>query len=343
MGLFEKFLSIWVALAITAGIVIGVSFPGFIELIGGFEYAGVNIVIALFMWAMIYPMMAQIDFSKFGFPKEHQKGLGLTLVINWLIKPFTMTAIGYLFFFHFYSGFWDESLSEQYLAGLILLGVAPCTAMVFVWSYLTKGNANYTLIQVTVNDIVLLFAFAPITALLLGLTDIVIPWNTLLMSVVLFVLVPLLAGWATHEMLKAKPKEKQKNFLAKLRPFSIASLLATVALIFSFQADKILSSPGTIALIAIPLTIQTFFIFFISYGAAKLIRLPHDIASPSALIGTSNFFELAVAVAITVFGLGSGAALATVVGVLVEVPLMLVLVKIANASRGWFETRVSAG
>jgi len=333
MGLFERYLSVWVALCILAGVILGNFSPGIFQQIAALEYAHVNLVVAVLIWVMIYPMMVQVDFSAIKDSGKNPRGLILTLVINWLIKPFTMAALGYLFFKVFFAGWVDPQTANEYIAGMILLGVAPCTAMVFVWSQLTKGNPNYTLVQVSVNDVIMIFAFAPIAAFLLGINDIDIPWQTLVLSVVLYVLLPLLAGALTRKLLQ----NKIGGLLHTLKPWSIIGLLATVVLLFGFQAEKIISQPTAIVLIAIPLLIQTYGIFFIAYFMAKRLRLTHDIAAPACMIGTSNFFELAVAVAISLFGLNSGAALATVVGVLVEVPVMLSLVAFANRTRHWFD------
>jgi ACR3 family arsenite transporter len=287
---------------------------------------------------MIYPMMVQIDFASIKDVGEKPRGLVLTLVVNWLIKPFTMAALGWLFFRVLFADFVDPQSATEYIAGMILLGVAPCTAMVFVWSQLTDGDPNYTLVQVSVNDVIMVFAFAPIAAFLLGVSDIAVPWETLLLSVVLYVVLPLVAGaWTRHRLERGSTDHHElADFLRVVKPWSVVGLLATVVLLFGFQAEKIVSQPLVIALIAVPLLIQTYGIFALAYGAAKAMRLPHNIAAPACMIGTSNFFELAVAVAISLFGLNSGAALATVVGVLVEVPVMLSLVFIANRTRGWF-------
>jgi len=333
MGLFERYLSVWVALCILAGVILGNFFPGLFQHIAALEYAHVNLVVAVLIWVMIYPMMVQVDFSAIKDSGKNPRGLILTLVINWLIKPFTMAALGYLFFKVFFVSWVDPQTANEYIAGMILLGVAPCTAMVFVWSELTKGNPNYTLVQVSVNDVIMIFAFAPIAAFLLGINDITIPWQTLVLSVVLYVLLPLLAGALTRKLLH----NRIEGLLHTLKPWSIIGLLATVVLLFGFQAEKIINQPTAIVLIAIPLLIQTYGIFFIAYFMAKRLRLTHDIAAPACMIGTSNFFELAVAVAISLFGLNSGAALATVVGVLVEVPVMLSLVAFANRTRHWFD------
>ena len=336
MGLFERYLSLWVALCILAGVVLGNLAPDLFALIAGIEIAKVNLVVAVLIWIMIYPMMVQVDFASIKDIGKRPKGLVLTLVINWLIKPFTMAALGWLFFRVLFADFVDPETASEYIAGMILLGVAPCTAMVFVWSQLTKGDAAYTLLQVSVNDVIMIFAFAPIAAFLLGISDVTVPWQTLLLSVVLYVVLPLAAGvWTRHRLMQSG--EAQVNaFLARLKPWSVIGLLATVVLLFGFQAQTILAKPLAIVLIAIPLLIQTYGIFAIAYGAARAMKLPHNIAAPACMIGTSNFFELAVAVAISLFGLNSGAALATVVGVLVEVPVMLSLVAFANRTRHWF-------
>jgi ACR3 family arsenite transporter len=337
MGLFERYLSLWVALCITAGVVLGNLVPGAFELVAGLEFAHVNLIVAVFIWVMIYPMMVQIDFSSIKDVGKRPKGLILTLVVNWLIKPFTMAALGWLFFKGIFADWVDPQSANEYIAGMILLGVAPCTAMVFVWSQLTKGDPNYTLVQVSVNDLIMVVAFAPIAAFLLGVSDIQVPWDTLLLSVVLYVVLPLIAGAITrHKLESHEDGQRLVEFVHRLKPWSVIGLLATVVLLFGFQAESIISQPQTIVLIAIPLLLQTYGIFAIAYGAAKAMKLPHNIAAPACLIGTSNFFELAVAVAISLFGLHSGAALATVVGVLVEVPVMLSLVAFANRTRHWF-------
>ncbi|MEZ5489821.1 MAG: ACR3 family arsenite efflux transporter [Gammaproteobacteria bacterium] len=341
MGLFERYLSLWVGLCIGAGILLGNFMPGVFQLIAGLEYANVNLAVAALIWVMIYPMMVQIDFAAVKEVRKKPKGLVLTLVVNWLIKPFTMAALAWLFFRVLFAGWVDLQSASEYIAGMILLGVAPCTAMVFVWSQLTKGDPNYTLVQVSVNDIVMVFAFAPIAAFLLGVSDIAVPWETLLLSVVLYVVLPLSAGAFTRHRLEAGGDGQQlTGFVHRLKPWSIIGLLATVVLLFGFQAEKIIGQPQVIVLIAIPLMLQTYGIFAIAYVAARAIRLPHNIAAPACLIGTSNFFELAVAVAISLFGLNSGAALATVVGVLVEVPVMLSLVAIVNRTGDWFTEAV---
>ncbi len=339
MGLFERFLTLWVALAILAGIGIGLVSPGTVEVLAGWQVASVNLVVAVLIWAMIYPMMVGVDFAAIRHVGDKPKGLIITVIVNWLIKPFTMAALAVLFFEVVYADMIPHDDAQQYVAGLILLGAAPCTAMVFVWSQLTKGDPAYTLVQVSVNDLIMIVAFAPIVALLLGVTDIAVPWETLLLSVVLYVVIPLVAGWLTRRAIlqrAAGDVERVDAFTARLKPWSILGLLVTVVLLFAFQAGTIVSQPVLIVLIAIPIIIQSYAIFAVAYGAAWAWKVPHKIAAPCALIGTSNFFELAVAVAIGLFGLTSGAALATVVGVLVEVPVMLSLVALANRTRGRF-------
>lgn len=337
MGIFERYLSVWVGLCILAGIALGNFVPQVFTAIAALEYAHVNLVIAIFIWIMIYPMMVQIDFSAVKDVGKSPKGLMLTLAINWLVKPFTMALLSWLFFKVFFAPWVDPQTASEYIAGMILLGVAPCTAMVFVWSQLTKGDPNYTLVQVSVNDIIMVFLFAPLTALLLGVSDISVPWETLMLSVLLYVLLPLIAGIITRKILTARHSVNAvPQLLAKLKPWSIIGLLATVVLLFGLQAETILREPQNILLIAIPLIIQTYGIFFLTYWLALKLKLPHPVAAPAGMIGSSNFFELAVAVAISLFGLHSGAALATVVGVLVEVPVMLSLVYFANRTRHWF-------
>jgi len=338
IGVFERWLSLWVALSISFGILLGQVFPDLFQTLASIEYAHVNLIVAILIWAMVYPMMISVDFGSVTHVADQPKGLIITLVVNWLIKPFTMAALGVLFFKYLFVGFLPASDGDSYIAGLILLGAAPCTAMVFVWSQLTRGDANYTLVQVSVNDLIMIFAYAPIVALLLGVTDIPVPWDTLALSVVLYVVVPLLAGIITRRMLVGGSNniEAVSGFTSRLKPFSIIGLLATVVLLFGFQGGVILSRPILIVLIAIPLLIQSYGIFIIAYTAAWFMRVPFRIAAPCAMIGTSNFFELAVAVAISLFGLNSGAALATVVGVLVEVPVMLSLVAFANRTRNSF-------
>jgi ACR3 family arsenite transporter len=337
MGLFERYLSLWVALCIATGVTLGNLFPALFSGIAALEYAHVNLPVAVLIWIMIYPMMIQVDFSAVKDAGKKPKGLILTLVINWLIKPFTMALLAWLFFRVIFADLVDPQSATEYIAGMILLGVAPCTAMVFVWSQLTRGDPNYTLVQVSVNDIIMVFAFAPIAAFLLGVSEIHVPWQTLLLSVVLYVVLPLLAGVVTrHWLERASDSQRLDGLVQRLKPWSIVGLLATVILLFGFQAETIIGQPQTIVLIAIPLMIQTYGIFAIAYAAAHWLQLEHKIAAPACLIGTSNFFELAVAVAISLFGLHSGAALATVVGVLVEVPVMLSLVAFTNRTAHWF-------
>ena len=336
MGIFEKFLSIWVALSIATGTLLGYLLPGFFEFIATLEYQQVNFLIAILIWVMIFPMMVNIDFSKILDLRTSPKGLFLTLIINWIIKPFTMAMLGILFFEIFFENIITPEDSKQYIAGMILLGVAPCTAMVFVWSSLTKGDPNYTLLQVSVNDIIMIFAFAPIAAFYLGVTSIEVPWDTLMISVLLYVLMPLLFGIFTRKFFLNENINEINKFNLKFKPFIVQGLLLTVILLFGFQGEKIINSPLLIFMIAIPLIIQTYGIFFLAYICAYMLKLPQKIAAPACLIGTSNFFELAVAVSIAIFGINSGAALTTVVGVLVEVPVMLSLVYILNRTSNNF-------
>ena len=337
MGLFERYLTVWVGLGIVAGVGLGLWLPGLFQAVAAIEFANVNGVVAVFIWVMIFPMMIQIDFASIRDVGRRPRGLVLTLVINWLVKPFTMAALAVLFFEHVFAPWVDPQSASEYIAGMILLGVAPCTAMVFVWSQLVKGDAAYTLVQVSVNDLIMVFAFAPIAAFLLGVTDVTVPWQTLLLSTVLYVVLPLAAGVLTRRAwLQAGGAERLARGVAALKPWSVVGLIATVVLLFGFQAGTLIERPLVIAMIAVPLVLQSVGIFAIAYLAAWRLRLPHSVAAPACLIGTSNFFELAVAVAISLFGLNSGAALATVVGVLVEVPVMLSLVALANRTRHWF-------
>lgn len=338
LGFFEKYLTIWVTLCIITGVLIGVYLPQIPQTLDKFTYAQVSIPVAILIWLMIYPMMLKIDFTSIKNATKQKKGLAVTCCTNWLIKPFTMYAISYFFLLIVFKNIIPSDLAKDYLAGAVLLGAAPCTAMVFVWSHLTKGNPAYTLVQVAVNDLILLVGFVPIVAFLLGVTDVTVPFDTLLLSVVLFVIIPFVAGYFSRTIIiKKKGLDYFENvFLAKFNGITIVGLLLTLVILFAFQGQKIIDNPLHIALIAIPLTIQTFFIFFVAYLWAKVWKLPHNIAAPGAMIGASNFFELAVAVAIALFGLNSGAALATVVGVLVEVPVMLMLVAIANKTKHWF-------
>jgi ACR3 family arsenite transporter len=338
ISFFERTLTLWVAGCIAAGILIGQYIPSVPATLHRFEYANVSIPVAILIWLMIFPMMLKVDFNSVKNVGRKPKGILITGVTNWLIKPFTMFAIAWLFFFVLFKSLIPAELADQYLAGAVLLGAAPCTAMVFVWSHLTKGDAAYTLVQVALNDLIILVAFVPIVGLLLGIGGIAIPWDTLFLSVVLFVVVPLLAGMLTRiYVVKRRGIDYFNNvFIKKFNHITVGGLLLTLIILFSFQGDTILQNPLHILLIAIPLVIQTVLIFFIAYGWAKAWRLPHDVAAPAGMIGASNFFELAVAVAISLFGLESGAALATTVGVLVEVPVMLMLVRIANNTRRWF-------
>ena len=335
IGFFEKYLTVWVALGILAGILIGHLAGDRIEVISGMEIARVNIPVAILIWLMIYPMMLQVDFGSIRKIGKRPKGVIWTLVINWLIKPFSMAFFAWLFFSQLYQAWISPDMAGEYIAGAIILGAAPCTAMVFVWSYLTNGDPNYTLVQVSVNDLIILVAFVPIVGLLLGMTDVPIQYDTLVASVVIFVVVPLVGGVITQRILLKKKGEAwfKKEFLPRLKPLSIVALLVTLVLLFSFQGQHILAQPFIILLVAVPLVIQTYFIFFIAWFGGKKLKLQHQVCAPAAMIGASNFFELAVAVAIAMFGLQSPAALVTVVGVLVEVPVMLSLVAFANRSQ----------
>lgn len=339
IGFFERYLTIWVTLCIIAGIAIGQWIPAVPETLGKWEYTNVSIPIAVLIWLMIYPMMLKVDFQSVRNVGKRPKGILITCITNWLIKPFTMFGIAWFFFFVVFKTFIPTALADQYLAGAVLLGAAPCTAMVFVWSYLTKGDATYTLVQVAVNDLIILVAYVPIVGFLLGIGGIAIPWATLILSVVLFVVIPLVAGIITRILVVRRYGIDYFNtvFVNKFNKWTIIGLLLTLIILFSFQGKTILSNPFHIVLIAVPLILQTFLIFFITYGWAKAWKLPHNVAAPAGMIGASNFFELSVAVAISLFGVQSGAALATVVGVLVEVPVMLTLVKIANNTRKYFK------
>ncbi len=337
MGIFERYLTLWVGLCILAGIALGYLLPGVFDALAALEYASVNLVVAVLIWAMVYPMMIAIDLGSLKAVGQRPKGLVITLAVNWLIKPFTMAGLAVLFFNYFFAGIIEPANAQQYIAGLILLGAAPCTAMVFVWSQMTRGDPSYTLVQVTINDLVMVVAFAPIVAFLLGVTDIAVPWETLVLSAVLYIVLPLIAGGLTRRSLIARGGQAAVTaFTARIKPLSMLGLLLTVVLLFGFQGGIILAQPLLIALIALPIVLQSYGIFALAYAWAWVWRLPYRIAAPCALIGTSNFFELAVAVAIGLFGLNSGAALATVVGVLVEVPVMLSLVAFANRTRTRF-------
>lgn len=338
ISFFERYLSIWVILCMIIGILIGKYLPAIPSLLGKFEYANVSIPIAILIWLMIYPMMMKVDFKSIKDVGRNPKGLFVTWVTNWLIKPFTMFGIAYLFFYIICSNLISPELAKDYLSGAVLLGAAPCTAMVFVWSHLTKGNPAYTVVQVATNDLIILVAFVPIVKFLLGVSNVSVPWDTLFLSVILFVVIPLVGGIFTRMMvIKKRGEEYFKNtFIPKFNNTTIIGLLLTLIIIFSFQGEIILKNPTHIVLIAVPLIIQTVLIFFIAYIASKLLKLPHDVSAPAGMIGASNFFELSVAVAVALFGATSPVALATIVGVLVEVPVMLLLVKFANSTKKWF-------
>ncbi len=342
IGFFEKYLTLWVILCMAVGILIGKYIPAIPDFLGQFEYARVSIPIAILIWLMIYPMMMKVDFASIKNVGKNPKGLYVTWATNWLIKPFSMYLIAWFFFYVVFKSLIPPDLAKDYLAGAILLGAAPCTAMVFVWSHLTKGNPAYTVVQVATNDLIILIAFTPIVALLLGIGGITIPWDTLILSVVLFVVIPLTGGVITRSsVIKHRGLEYFNNiFITKFNNVTIGGLLLTLIIIFSFQGNVILANPLHILLIAVPLTIQTFFIFFVAYLTARKIRLCHNVAAPAGMIGASNFFELSVAVAISLFGTASPVAMATVVGVLVEVPVMLTLVRIANKTTHWFPAKL---
>lgn len=339
MGTFERYLTLWVAAAIASGVVLGALLPSVFSVLANLEIANVNLIVAVLIWIMIYPMMVNVDLASLRHIGDRPKGLAITIVVNWLVKPFTMTALAMLFFEVVFRPWVEPADAHEYIAGMILLGAAPCTAMVFVWSQLTRGDATYTLVQVSINDLIMVFVFAPLVAWLLGVADVIVPWSTLLTSVVLYVVVPLAAGVVTRlALLEQSGDETRINaFSAKCKPFTIVGLLATIVLLFAFQGSRILEQPLVILMIAVPLVIQSYGIFAIAYGWAWAWRVPFSVAAPAALIGTSNFFELAVAVSVSLFGLNSGAVLATVVGVLVEVPVMLSLVAVANRTQGHFE------
>jgi len=332
---FERYLTLWVLLCIGIGIGVGYLAGDSIEAISRWEIYKVNIPVAILVWLMIYPMMLQVDFSSLKEISKSPKGVVWTVIINWAIKPFTMAFFAWIFFDKMYSAWLSPELADQYIAGAILLGAAPCTAMVFVWSYLSDGDPNYTLVQVSVNDLLILILFIPIVGLLLGITELTIPWNTLAASILIFVVIPLVAGYLTHKVAISRNGKEWYigNFLPKFKPVSISALLITLILLFAYQGERIINQPVDILLIAVPLIIQTYFIFALAWYGGKKIGLPYQVCAPGSMIGASNFFELAVAVAIALFGLQSGAALVTVVGVLIEVPIMLSLVKFANKSR----------
>ena len=340
LGIFEKYLTLWIGLSIGIGITAGYLFPDFFNQIAKLEISEVNIIVAIVIWLMIFPMMVNIDYSSIASIKNNPKGILVTLIVNWGLKPFSMALIGILFFEYIYSSWINPELAKQYLSGIILLGVAPCTAMVFIWSQMTNGDPYYTLVQVSINDLIMMVAFAPIAALLLDITEVFVPWSTLILSVALYVAIPLVLGYLVRKLLTNKNNNFSVDTFSKnFKPLSIIGLLAIVVILFGFQGDVIVDKPILILLIAIPLIIQGYLVFLIAYGACYFLRVPHKIAAPASLIGTSNFFELAVAVAIGLFGVESGAALATVVGVLVEVPLMLTLVYAANRTRLRFNIR----
>ena len=338
IGFFQKYLTIWVILCMAAGVLIGRFLPSVPAFLNRFEYAKVSIPVAILIWVMIYPMMMKVDFQSIKNVGKNPKGLFVTWIANWLIKPFTMYALASFFLYVVFKGLIPPDLAKQYLAGAVLLGAAPCTAMVFVWSLLTKGNPAYTVVQVATNDLIILVAFVPIVKFLLGVSKVSVPWDTLILSVILFVVIPLSGGILTRLCVTRKNGLEyfENQFLPKFNNATIIGLLLTLILLFSFQGDIIINNPLHIVLIAIPLIIQTFLIFFVAYLPCRWLKLPHDIAAPAGMIGASNFFELAVAVAIALFGTTSPAALATTVGVLTEVPVMLILVKIANSTKHWF-------
>lgn len=342
ISFFEKYLTLWVAACIAAGVALGQLLPGVPAFLATLEYQHVSLPVAVLIWLMIYPMMLKVDFSSIVKSVKQPKGLTVTIVTNWLIKPFTMYVIAWFFFTVVFKSWIPLDLAKDYIAGAVLLGAAPCTAMVFVWSHLTRGNPAYTLVQVAVNDIIILFAFTPIVAFLLGINDVVVPYGTLLLSVLLFVVIPLSAGIITRSLVvRARGADYfNRRFIPRFGNITIIGLLAALVIIFSFQGKTILANPAHIGLIAVPLVLQTVLIFMLAYGWARLWKLPHSIAAPAGMIGASNFFELAVAVAVSLFGLSSGATLATVVGVLVEVPVMLMLVRLANGTRHWFSREV---
>ncbi len=337
MSVFERYLTVWVFLCIVVGIALGQLFPSLFQAVGRMEIAKVNLPVGLLIWVMVIPMLVKVDFSALGEVRKHARGIGVTLVVNWLVKPFSMAFLGWLFIRHWFAPYLPADQLDSYIAGLILLAAAPCTAMVFVWSRLTGGDPLFTLSQVALNDSIMVIAFAPLVAFLLGISAITVPWSTLLTSVVLYIVVPVvLAQWLRRSLL-AKGAAVFDAVMVRMGPWSIAALLATLVLLFAFQGEAILQQPLVIALLAVPILIQVFFNAGLAYWLNRAVGEKHNIACPSALIGASNFFELAVAAAISLFGFHSGAALATVVGVLIEVPVMLVVVHIVNRSKGWYE------
>ena len=337
MSRFERYLSVWVALCIVAGVAIGQALPGPVQAIGRMEVARVNLPVGLLIWVMIIPMLLRVDFSALSQVRQHWRGIGVTLFVNWAVKPFSMALLGWIFIRHLFAPYLPAEQIDSYIAGLILLAAAPCTAMVFVWSRLTNGHPLFTLSQVALNDAIMVFAFAPIVALLLGLSSIVVPWDTLLTSVVLYIVIPVLIAQAWRRQLLKRGPQALERALAAIGPWSITALLATLVLLFAFQGEAILRQPLVIALLAVPILIQVLFNAALAYGLNRRLGEAHAVACPSALIGASNFFELAVAAAISLFGFDSGAALATVVGVLIEVPVMLLVVRVVNRSKGWYE------
>jgi len=337
LGFFERWLTLWVFLCIAAGVALGELVPGPFQVLGRLEIAQVNVPVGVLIWVMIIPMLLRIDFAAMGQVRQHWRGIAVTLGINWLVKPFSMALLGWLFLRHVFAPYLPAEQIDSYVAGLILLAAAPCTAMVFVWSRLTRGDPYFTLSQVALNDTIMIFAFAPIVALLLGLSAITVPWDTLLVSVVLYILIPVIIAQAWRALLMKRGEPALKRALARLQPFSTAALLATIVLLFAFQGRQILAQPLIIAILAVPILVQVYFNSMLAYWLNRRFGVAHNVAGPSALIGASNFFELAVAAAITLFGFESGAALATVVGVLVEVPVMLSVVSIVNSSRRWYE------
>ena len=343
LSVFERWLTLWVALCIVAGIVFGQLLPGPVQMLGRMEMARVNIPVGLLIWVMIVPMLVRVDFGALHRIREHARGIGVTLAVNWLVKPFSMALLAWLFIRQVLAPYLPAAQIDSYIAGLILLAAAPCTAMVFVWSRLTNGDPLFTLTQVALNDTIMVFAFAPIVALLLGISAITVPWDTLLTSVVLYIVVPVIgAQWLRRRVLALGGEAALNRFLGRLQPWSVLALLATLVLLFAFQGEAILRQPLVIAMLAVPILIQVFFNSGLAYLANRALGEKHSVACPSALIGASNFFELAVAAAISLFGFESGAALATVVGVLIEVPVMLLVVRVVNASRNWYQRGLPA-
>jgi ACR3 family arsenite transporter len=342
MGLFERYLTLWVVLCIGAGIGLGHLLPNIFQGLGQVEIARINLPVAVLIWLMIIPMLLKIDLKALKDVKQYARGVGITLFVNWGVKPFSMALLGWLFIGHLFRPWLPEEQIESYIAGLIILAAAPCTAMVFVWSHLMRGEPHFTLSQVALNDVIMVFAFAPIVGLLLGLSSIVVPWDTLLLSVLLYIVVPLVIAnvWRNSLLKKADGPARLEATIKRIHPFSLGALLATLVLLFGFQGEQIIAQPLIIALLAVPILIQVFFNSGLAYLLNRQARMPHCVAGPSALIGASNFFELAVATAIALFGFESGAALATVVGVLIEVPVMLLAVRVVNRSRGWYERKL---